>query len=262
MPVEAVAAGTVGVWTPSAAVTSGEALSPADVAVVAAARRRGRARLLAVLVRVRGDVLDVVLRLRVGRDAVVLLHGAGAGVVGRERLGDVAAEAVELLLEVLRAALDVLHRVARVRDAEAGGRGGHELRESHRACGRLGVRVEVRLLADEPAEERGVDAVACGRRVDLGGERRRGAGRGGRAGRGRRRSRVGRGLQRRGERGGRRGGRRRRRLRPDGRQRGHHGLDLLDPVEGDSGAHICSRRRWMASAISSSADAARCASAA
>ena len=67
------------------------------------------------------------------------------------------------------------------------------------------VRVEVRLLADEPAEQRGVDAVARCRGIDLGRERRRGAGRGGRAGRGRRRGRARGGLQRRGEGGGRRG---------------------------------------------------------
>ena len=45
MPVEAVAAGTVGVWTPRAAVTSGEALSPAEAAVVAVAVVAAGARL-------------------------------------------------------------------------------------------------------------------------------------------------------------------------------------------------------------------------
>src|SRR3954454_12848474 len=83
------------------------------------ADRGGRlgARLAAGLVRVLLDAPDVRLRLRVGRGAGVALHGPGAGVVGRERLGHVAAEGVELLLEVARAGIDVLRRVVHVRAA-------------------------------------------------------------------------------------------------------------------------------------------------
>ena len=123
-------------------------------------------------------------------------------------------------------------------DAEAGGGGGHELREALRAGRATGVRVEVRLLADEAAQQRGVDAVARGRGVDLGGERRRA----------RRsaavvrswpsaRSRSWRPAAPRRRRWATR--RRRRRLRPDAAPaRADHGLDLLDPVDGDGDAHV------------------------
>src|SRR3954468_389216 len=59
-------------------------------------------RLVAVLVGVLLDAPDVGLRLRVGRDAAVALHGAGPGVVGRERLGHGAGDGGALLLEVDR----------------------------------------------------------------------------------------------------------------------------------------------------------------
>ena len=107
------------------------------------------------------------------------------------------------------------------------------------------------------AEQRGVDAVACGRRVDLGGERRRGAGRGGRAGRGRRRSRVGRAPAA------------TRRTRwatrrtttaapapPTGASEAIMAWICSIRSKATAALISCSLRRWMASAISSSADAA------
>src|SRR2546423_5005536 len=89
-------------------------------------------RLVAVLVGVLLHAPDVGLGLRVGRHAAVALHGARAGVVGRERLRHVAAEGVELLLQVARAGVDVLRRVVDVRAAERRGRAGHQLAEALR----------------------------------------------------------------------------------------------------------------------------------
>ena len=59
------------------------------------------------------------LRLGVRRDAAVLLHRAGTGVVGGDRLRVVAAEPVELLAQVLGAAAQALQRVERIGHAEA-----------------------------------------------------------------------------------------------------------------------------------------------
>src|SRR3954463_1556828 len=129
--------------------------------------RRG-ARLAAVLVRVLLDAPDVRLRLRVGRDAAVALHGARPRVVGRERFVHVAAEGVELLLEVARAGIDVLRRVVHVRAAERRGGAGHQLTETLRARRAAGVRVEVRLSLDQAAQQRRVEAVLGRGRVDLG----------------------------------------------------------------------------------------------
>src|SRR3954453_4874502 len=71
------------------------------------ADRGGRlgARLVAVLVGVLLDAPDIGRCLRVGRGAAVTLHGPGPGVVGRERLRHVAAEGVELLLQVAGAGI-------------------------------------------------------------------------------------------------------------------------------------------------------------
>ena len=97
---------------------------------------------------------------------------------------DVAAEGVELLLEVLGAAVEVLHGVEHVGDAQAGRGGGHQLRQAASAGGRARVRVEARLLLDQAGEQRGVEAVGLRRGGDLGGVRRA-RGQLGRAGRGR-----------------------------------------------------------------------------
>src|SRR3954451_8360988 len=76
--------------------------------------------LSAVLVRVGLHLADVVLSLGVRRHAAVALHGARAGVVGRERLAHVAAEGVELLAQVARAGVDVLGWIVDVRAPEGG----------------------------------------------------------------------------------------------------------------------------------------------
>ena len=52
------------------------------------------------------DATDVLLRLGIGRDAHEAIDGFWTCVVGGERSRDVAAEAIELLARVLRAALE------------------------------------------------------------------------------------------------------------------------------------------------------------
>ena len=76
--------------------------------------------------------LNVLLRLAIGRHAVVLLHGAGSGVVGGEGEIEIAVEGVEQGAEIADAAEHVLFRVEDVVDADEAGRGGHEL---HHAAG-------------------------------------------------------------------------------------------------------------------------------
>src|SRR5438067_2824204 len=132
-------------------------------------RLRGGAR-AAVLVRVRHDLLYVVLRLAVRRHAAVALHGAGAGVVGRERLAHVPAERVELLAQVPRAGVDRLCGIERVGAAERAGRARHQLREALGAGRAAGIGVEAGLLLDQAAEQRGIEAVLLSGAVDLGRE--------------------------------------------------------------------------------------------
>ena len=77
---------------------------------------------------------DVHLRFANGRDAVCRQDAAGPGVVGGQRLLDVAAEAVELLAQVTRAAFEVGERIVGI-DAHLARGAGHELREPARELG-------------------------------------------------------------------------------------------------------------------------------
>jgi hypothetical protein len=80
-----------------------------------------------------------VLGLGVRRHAAVAAHGSGARVVGRERERHGAVEGVELLAQVLRAALDGLGGIRGIRHAEPGGGARHELAEPAGARGRARV---------------------------------------------------------------------------------------------------------------------------
>ena len=101
------------------------------------------------------DDADVVLGLGVRRDAAEALHGAGPGVVGGQGLRGVAAEGVELLLEVLGAAVEVLDRVEHVGHAQAGRGGGHQLRQTAGAGGRAGVGLKPDSCLTRPASSAG-----------------------------------------------------------------------------------------------------------
>src|SRR5262249_59470564 len=110
--------------------------------------------------------------------------GAGAGVVRGQGQAHVAVEVVELVAQVVRARVDRLGRVVHVRDAQAAGRGRHQLHEAAGARGALRVRVEAGLLLDDGLDQGGVDVVLarCGgdvRGVGGGGGRRVRVGRGG-----------------------------------------------------------------------------------
>ena len=105
----------------------------------------------------------VLLRLGVGRNAPVPLHGALAGVVGGERPDEVAVEHPEEVGEVGRAAADVLVRVEGVPDAVAPRGAGHQL---HQPAGPLRgdrPRVEVRLDEHDALHETRVDAARARR---------------------------------------------------------------------------------------------------
>src|SRR4051812_26049830 len=133
-------------------------------------RRRGGGLLAAVLVREAHDRADVVLRFGIRRHTAISLHRTWTSVVGGERLARVAAEGLELLAQVLGAGVDRLSGIERVGAPERGRRARHQLAEAGCACGALGVRVEVRLLADQALQQGRVDAVLLSGRVDQLGE--------------------------------------------------------------------------------------------
>ena len=80
----------------------------------------------------------------------------------------VAPERVELLAQVLRAALERLGGVEHVGHTEAGGGARHQLREAASTGRRAGVRVEAGLLLDQAGEQRGVEPVLLRGGGDLG----------------------------------------------------------------------------------------------
>src|SRR5581483_4205800 len=79
------------------------------------------------------NAVDVGLRFRIRRNAVIFVDGAGPRVVGRNRELDVIAVAFEQAVQVARSAVDVLRRIERVADSAAGRRAGHQLHETLRA---------------------------------------------------------------------------------------------------------------------------------
>ena len=79
--------------------------------------QRGRCGALAA-VEFADDAGDVGAGFAEGWDAVVLVDGAGAGVVGGEREGEVVLVALEERVEVGGAAVDVLAGLEAVGDAE------------------------------------------------------------------------------------------------------------------------------------------------
>src|SRR5215212_2901383 len=86
----------------------------------------GRTGLAPVFLGVGHDLLDVVLCFGIRRNASIPLHRTWTSVVGGECFLHVAAEAIELLLEVARARIDVLGGVPRVVATQCTRGGGHQ----------------------------------------------------------------------------------------------------------------------------------------
>jgi hypothetical protein len=90
-------------------------------------------------------------------------HAARTGVVGGQgQFG--RAEAVELLLEVVRPAVDVLRRVGRVHAQPAGGLR-HELHHAHGPCGRDSARIAAAFGRGDAVEQRRVEPVLLRREL-------------------------------------------------------------------------------------------------
>src|SRR4051794_41811392 len=92
----------------------------------------GRSGLAPVVLGVGHDLLDVVLCLGIGRNASIPLYRTWTSVVCGECLSHVSAEAIELLLEVAGARIDVLSGVPRVVAAERARGAPHEVHEPPR----------------------------------------------------------------------------------------------------------------------------------
>jgi hypothetical protein len=105
------------------------------------------------------DAGDVGAGLAVGRDAVVLVDGGGAGVVGGESEGEVVVVVGEESVDVGGATADVLLGLESVVDAEVAGGGGHELHEASGAGAADGLGVAVGLGFDDAGEEVDVEVV-------------------------------------------------------------------------------------------------------
>ena len=88
---------------------------------------RGLQQLIGQPAQVPADGLHVIPRLAERRNAAVAEHVAGAGVVGGQRVGDVAVEAFELRRQVADRVFHVLIDVEGIGDPELFRRAGHEL---------------------------------------------------------------------------------------------------------------------------------------
>src|SRR5579884_1262146 len=110
-------------------------------------KTEGLVRLLATLAKLLVNVYDathVGLRLAVRRDAVVLLDGADAGVIGGQGIGGLfqahaaagqrlIRERIETAAQVVDGSAQVLYRIVGVVDAQGAGRAGHQLPQPHSA---------------------------------------------------------------------------------------------------------------------------------
>src|SRR5687768_10237023 len=99
------------------------------------------------------DLLDMLPRLSIRRDAAVTLHRTRPGVVGGERQLDVSAELLEKGVQIPGPGVQVLERIEGVFDAQLPGRRRHELHEALRALRRDRVFAEGGLDGDDRKHE-------------------------------------------------------------------------------------------------------------
>src|SRR5271167_2769283 len=103
-------------------------------------------------------LLHVPSRFAVCRNAAAQIDGALAGIICRERLGQIAVIAIEQRLQVRSATLDVLDRVKRIAYAKALRGCRDELHQANRSFLRNGPRVPSRLSADHGLDERRIES--------------------------------------------------------------------------------------------------------
>jgi hypothetical protein len=110
-------------------------------------------------VEVAHDAGNVLARLQIWRNALVLLHAVRSGVVGRKRFDKVEVVTLQQLAQITGAAVHIRFRIEGVRHPQLRRGSRHELHQSLRAFGRNGMNFEPTLRSNDAADQIWIEPV-------------------------------------------------------------------------------------------------------